>query len=114
MEEHWSEEDVKNAKEWTIKMVKLPLIYSKFPLLTSEMLLQMLDHQTTHRHTTTPSQRTHLAGDLNHAWQKLNKTNLKLGMLLLPQSRKLKTMSLRLEKIASMQLQWVSAILYYI
>lgn len=65
MEEHWSEEDVKNAKEWTIKMVKLPLIYSKFPLLTSEMLLQMLDHQTTHRHTTTPSQRTHLAGDLN-------------------------------------------------
>ena len=65
MEEHWSEEDVKNAKEWTIKMVKLPLIYSKIPLLTSEMLLQMLDHRTAHCHTTTPSQRTHLAGDLN-------------------------------------------------
>lgn len=44
MEEHWSEEDVKNAKEWTIKTVKLPLIYSNFPLLTSEMLLQMLNH----------------------------------------------------------------------
>ena len=65
MEEHWSEEDVKNAKEWTIKTVKLRLIYSKIPLLTSEMLLQMLDHRTAHHHTTTPSQRTHLAGDLN-------------------------------------------------
>lgn len=65
MEEHWSEEGVKNAKEWTINTVKLPLIYSKIPLLASEMLLQMLDHQTAHHHTTTPSQRTHLAGDLN-------------------------------------------------
>ena len=65
MEEHWSEEDVKNAKEWMINTVKLPLIYSKIPLLASEMLLQMLNHQTAHHHTTTPSQRTHLAGDLN-------------------------------------------------
>ena len=65
MEEHWSEEDVKNAKEWTIKMVKWPLIHSKFPSLTSVMLLQMLDHLTTHHHTTTPFQRTHLSGDLN-------------------------------------------------
>lgn len=65
MEEHWSDEDVKNAKEWTIKTVRLPLIYSKLPLLISKILLQMLDHRTAHRHTTTPSQRTHLAGDLN-------------------------------------------------
>ena len=65
MEEHWSKQDVKNAKEWTIKTVKLPLIYSKLPLLISKMLLQMLNHQTAHHHTTTPSQRTHLAGDLN-------------------------------------------------
>ena len=65
MEEHWSEEDVKNAKEWSIKIVRLPLIYSKLSLLINKILLQMHNHQTTHRHTTTPSQRTHLAGDLN-------------------------------------------------
>ena len=65
MEEHWSQEEVKNAKEWTIQAVKSYLIYSELSVLICKILLQMLDHWTTHHHAMTLFQWTNLACNLS-------------------------------------------------